>query len=386
MLVRHALLLTLLILAAATPRAAAATTFGADLGRTPNATFTCAVIPAGGWLMPGGGSSCTHFTTSAALFSSAESNLAPAGFGVITKIRVRTGPTVGRMQVVTLRSIKQSTSTGDAGCCWPQYASPIFTPNPNTITEIPTSLPVINVGLLAAYLPIPGSTLPTGPNTDPYGGIHEASTGIGTVENYDGIALSILDPGTPIPAAYDAGTEVGGMVVPAITARTQLSLSGSWNGYFGTATRGMHLLLQATWEPDIDHDGLGDETQDPNVTPTTPAAPTPAAPAADTTPPTVTLKVKNRNLTRALTKGLEVRISCNEPCQATSTITRGHATVGGGTLRFSAAGQQTQYLTIGKRTRKALRRATRAKLTITTTAKDAAGNTAHTTVPATLRR
>lgn len=377
------LLLALLLSTTAPSAARAAVIVGADLNRTPNATFTCASIPAGGWLMPGGGTSCTHFTTSAGLYSTAERAIVPAGFGVITKIRVRTGPVVGPMQVVTIRSIKQSTSTGDPGCCWPQYASQVFTPNPNTITEIPTSLPVINVNLLAAYLPAPGGTLPSGPNTDPYGGIHEASNGINSVENYDGIALSILDPTTPIPAAYASDNTPGGMFFPAVTTRSQLSLSGSWNGYFGTATAGMHLLLQATWEPDADRDGLGDETQDRSVGPAPGGG---GGTAADTTAPTVKLAIPSRKLSRAITKGLEVRVTCSEACRTTTTVTRGKATVASGVMQFAAAGRQSQYLTLGKKTRRALRSARTAKLTLRTTATDAAGNTGVTTRTTTLRR
>ena len=107
----------------------------------------------------------------------------------------------------------------------------------------------------------------------------------------------------------------------AVTTRSQLSLSGSWNGYFGTATAGMHLLLQATWEPDIDRDGLGDETQDPNVGAAPGGgggqAPGGGGTAADTTAPTVKLAIPSRKLRRAITKGLEVRVTCSEPCRAT---------------------------------------------------------------------
>ena len=151
-------------------------TVGTDLARPANATFTCAVIPAGPMMLPTGAQTCTHFTTSATMLPPSETNVVPqdaGGYGVITRVRVKTGAVSGPMQVVTFRSLRQSQSTGKPGCCWPQYATPVFTLPAQTTVEIPASLPVMNDTLLEAYLPSPGSDLPSGPNTDPYGGIHE---------------------------------------------------------------------------------------------------------------------------------------------------------------------------------------------------------------------
>lgn len=386
-------------LALAAPGAEAAqVTVGADLNRPANGTFTCASIPAGGWLMPSGATSCTHFTTAAGLFSTAESDIVPAGFGVITRIRVKTGPVTGPMQVVTFRSIKQSQSTGEPGCCWPQYATQTFTPGPNTITEIPTSLPVINVNLLAAYLPIPGSQLPSGPNTDPYGGIHEASTGIQAVENYDQIALSVLDATTPVPAQVDATDVSGGMFWPPLQTRDMRLLTLGQNGN-GSATRGAHVLLQGTWEPDIDRDGLGDDTQDPQVVQPGTGAAGGGAQQADKAAPALKLKAPARTLGGLRSKGLRVTVTSDEACKATVRLllSRTHAkrlgivaaakpvTVGKATASIPA-GARSVTVKLTTKARKALRRAAKVKLTVEVRAKDAAGNTATKTLSRTFRR
>lgn len=376
--------------ALAVPAAEAAqVTFGTDLNRPANGTFTCASIPVGGMLLGIGASSCTHFTTSASLYSTAESDIVPAGFGVVTKVRVKTGPVTGPMQVVTFRSIKQSQSTGFPGCCWPQYASQTFTPAPDTITEIQTSLPVLNVNLLAAYLPMPGSTLPSGPNTDPYGGIHEASTGIQAVENYDQIALSVLSGTTPVPAQVDATTVSGGMFWPAVTTRDTRNVT---DGVSGSATRGAHVLLQGVWEPDIDHDGLGDDTQDAQVT--APAAGgTGTVTPLDRTAPVLQLKAPARKLSTLRAKGLPVTVGCDEACQVTVRLLLGRVqakklgivsaattvTVGKRSINLTGAGTKTVTVKLTAKAKKGLRRARKVTLTVKVDAKDAAGNASQAT-------
>jgi hypothetical protein len=303
------------------------------------------------------------------------------------------------MQIVTFRSIKQSQSTGEPGCCWPQYATQAFTPAPNAITEIPTSLPVINVNLLAAYLPIPGSQLPSGPNTDPYGGVHEASTGIQAVENYDQIALSVLDATTPVPAQVDATDVTGGMFWPPLQTRDMRLLTLGQNGN-GSATRGAHILLQGTWEPDVDRDGLGDDTQDPRVVQPGTGGAGGGTPQADKAAPALKLKAPARTLGALRSKGLPVTVTSNEACQATVRLLLGRSrakklgiiaaatpvTVGKRAVRLAGAGTKVVTVKLTAKAKQRLRGARRVTLTVKVDAKDAAGNASRATRTVTFRR
>lgn len=121
-----------------------AVVFGANLDRPDDATLTCGVIPPFITLGP---TTCTYFTTSATLYPPSEVNIVPRGFGVITRVRVRTGRVSGPMRVVTFRSMRQSSSTGEPGGCGPQYASATFTPPADAVTEQVVHLPVMNASL-----------------------------------------------------------------------------------------------------------------------------------------------------------------------------------------------------------------------------------------------
>lgn len=398
--------LVLALLALAAP-AQASVTLGADLSRPANAPFTCATLPAGTWLMPIGATSCTYYTTSAQMYPPKEVNIVPqdgGGYGVITKVRVKTGAVSGPMQVVTFRSMRQSQSTGDPGCCWPQYASPVFEPPADSVYELPTQLPVMNDTLLETYLPMPGTTLPIGPNTDPYGGLHEASTGLQGIQNYDQIALSILSPTATIPAEYDGSPEaLGGMFWPNLSS-TDMRILGLTATGNGSAVAGVHLLLQAVWEPDVDRDGLGDETQDQQIgagTQTPPAGGGADAPVtvSDVKAPALTLKPAKTPLRDLRRRGLGVTVTCDEGCTLAARLLMARPlahrlglaaaakplAVGRGSASLSAAGKATLRIALTKRTRTALARVRSVRLTLEIVATDTKGNAAKRTRQLTFR-
>lgn len=97
-------------------------------------------------------------------------NVVPLGGGTLTAVRIKTGPITGKMQVVTLRFIRHPSSTGLPGGPFFVAASQVFTPQANTISEIPMNIPVK----------------------------HELDKASG-VYNYDVMALSVLDPDVPMP-------------------------------------------------------------------------------------------------------------------------------------------------------------------------------------------
>ncbi len=204
------------------PVARAQQSFGADLNRPPNATFTCERYPV---LVPFFGvsslamadpRSCTW--TSAGTFGDLRETANVPGDGIVTQVRVRTGPSVGPMQVVILRSLSdaptQETLPAPSQCCQIPVASQIFVPVPNAITTVPVNLPVT---------------------------ASRNARGIGT---FDAIGLSILAPNVAVPA-HDTVAQDGGPLStgfsPAVAVGTQ---TVERNG-----AKGVQLLLNADWVP-----------------------------------------------------------------------------------------------------------------------------------------
>jgi hypothetical protein len=170
------LLLAVALAFAAVP-AAGATTFGADLSRPANATFTCGQVPPFGiWI---GAQSCTWGTVTSQLGTAKETFVVPAGNGTLTQVRVRVGPVTGPMKVVVLRALRQPNAPPDGGaaCCKLVAETQVFTPAANAITTLPVSIPVRH------------DLTP-----DPASGLY----------NFDQLALSVLAPGVPVPA-HDTG-------------------------------------------------------------------------------------------------------------------------------------------------------------------------------------
>ena len=143
---------------------------GADLRRPANAAYGCEALPStdafGGRLfLPTGAATCTYLATGG-LASQAEVPQARFPGGVVTAVRVKAGPVVGPLQVTVLR-----TNRGGLGfqCCYWAAQSQVFTPAPNTITQV-------------------GVRLPMRADLDPQVG-----------ETVDYLGLTVLAPGVPIP-------------------------------------------------------------------------------------------------------------------------------------------------------------------------------------------
>ena len=178
------------IIALCAPVAAGAATFGADLSRPADSTLDCTIAPSSTlYVVPSGADTCTWWTTgSEGGADTSEGHVVPYGGGTITAARVKVGPTTGPMQFVVMRSLRHPGSLDYPACCFPVGASAVFTPAANGITEVP-----MNVA--------------TRHDTDPASGIN----------NYDHIAISVLEPGVPVPAdftgfSFDAPT--GGAFYP----------------------------------------------------------------------------------------------------------------------------------------------------------------------------
>jgi hypothetical protein len=180
---RIAVVASVLALTACVPAAAGAVTFGADLNNAPNNPTTCGegIFPY--ISAPMGSPSCMYFSG-----APGPSSYAPAS-GTITAVHVRVGAVTGPMQAVVMRSIYQN-KAGDPGhpyfaCCFVERYGPIFTPQANTVTTIPTSLPV---------------TEEATPGPEDF-----TTTAAG-----DFLALSVLAPNVPIPAFGDGQSAYAG--------------------------------------------------------------------------------------------------------------------------------------------------------------------------------
>lgn len=156
------------------PAQSGAATVGANLNRPANATYGCETLPSvnafgGRFFLPSGVNTCTYVSVGS-LGGTSEVAQAPSGGGLVTRVRVKTGPTVGPVQATVSRA-SRNTIAGFA-CCFFAGASQVFTPQPNTVTQIPVRLPV-------------RSDL----NPDPQVG-----------ETVDYLGITVLAPNVPIPA------------------------------------------------------------------------------------------------------------------------------------------------------------------------------------------
>jgi uncharacterized membrane protein YgcG len=195
------------------PASAGAVTFGADLSAASNNPATCSQL---------GTSSCMFFSG-----APGPTFYAPAT-GTVTAVRVKTGDFAqGPMQIVVMRSLYQN-HAGDPGhpyfaCCFVEEYGPTFTPAPNAITTVPTSLPVAED--------------PTPPPED-------------TTTNARGdfLALSVLAGDVPIPANADGSSFYSGYA-PAPNPST--TPAPSPNPIFATTNgSGYHMMMNADLTPD----------------------------------------------------------------------------------------------------------------------------------------
>jgi hypothetical protein len=147
---------------------AQAVAIGPDLNAyTANVTYGCEAVPSN-WLgtrfyYASNQPSCTYLASSVNI-----QNVPQAQFpgGVLTAVRVKTGPGTGPMQASILRATR---SAAGFQCCYHAAESQVFTPPANTIATVPVRLPMRN-------------------DLDPKFG-----------ETVDYLAITVLQPGVPIP-------------------------------------------------------------------------------------------------------------------------------------------------------------------------------------------
>jgi hypothetical protein len=203
----------LVVLAAAPSSASATTTFGANLGRAPDNPYTCGSF---------GFQSCSWESIQ---LTTGESGFPPVGTGRISRVRVRVGSVTGPMQIVVEEALRQD-NPADPGhptyaCCKAINLSQVFTPAPNAITTV------------AVNLPVRQDAAPD-PNTGYYVDDH--------------LALSVLDPNVPIPASSDGNASDGGWF-PAWQLGQERCCP------YGTA--GFVILFNADWDPADSAPGTG---------------------------------------------------------------------------------------------------------------------------------
>ncbi|MCU0307032.1 MAG: hypothetical protein MUE51_04540 [Thermoleophilia bacterium] len=192
--------------------AGATTTFGTDLGRAPDDRMVdCTVLPPYG--VPTFTDSCTWYST----LSEAENHIVPLGVGVITRARVRMGSVTGPMQFAIGRAqLDRNKEPGhQLMCCVWREAGPVFTPTPNAVTEVTLNVPVEHVRDFQSNQDL-----------------------------FDNLALSVLQPGVPIPAAPAVGglniTSTAGACWPAVQRGNSYCMPGGPGRYA--------VLFNADWE------------------------------------------------------------------------------------------------------------------------------------------
>lgn len=275
-----ALLVAALTLGLILPPSAAAEleTFGTDLTRSANSARTCETGFFDPALIAGTGfpytpyASCTWWSVGG--IQGTGNSIVPHGGGTVTRIRVKVGAVTGRMQVVALRLMRHPGSLADPACCLPAGSGPVFTPTANAVTELAVDLPVK----------------------------HETDARTG-VTLYDVLALSVLDPGVPVPAEAtgDGGWSgvVGGMF-PAYVPGTEAAVG------YGAIMPG-HVLLSADLEPSA--------ISDPPRTPTPLTTPAPGA------------VIRGGSTAIAHSGALRIKISCDRTtgCLGRVVVTRGRS-------------------------------------------------------------
>ena len=193
--------------------ASATTTFGADLTRVPDDNMVdCTILPP--WGVPTYATTCTWYST----ISDAENDIVPVGVGVITRARVRVGSVTGPMQFVIGRAqVDRNKEPGhQLLCCVWRAAGPVFTPAANSITTVTLNEPVEQVRDFQSNQDL-----------------------------FDNLALSVLEPGVPIPAApVGAGglniTSTAGACWPAVQRGNSYCMPGGPGRYA--------VLFNADWE------------------------------------------------------------------------------------------------------------------------------------------
>ena len=193
-------------------QAGATTTIGTDLRRVPDDRMVdCTTLPPYG--VPTYAGTCTWYST----ISSTENHIVPLGLGVITRARVRVGRITGLMQFVVGRAqLDRNKPPGQRLlCCVWRTAGPVFTPAPNAITAVTLNEPVKQVRDFQSNQDL-----------------------------FDNLALSVLQPGVPIPAAPTVSgfgtTSTAGACWPAVQRGNAYCMPGGPGNYA--------VLFNADWE------------------------------------------------------------------------------------------------------------------------------------------
>jgi len=191
---------------------AATVTFGANLARIPDNAATC-VSPQVQLIVQS--PTCTVESTNVA---TGESGFPPIGEGIVSRVRVRVGPTTGPMQIVLEEALRQDNpfepGRPNYACCTLAAASPVFTPAANAITTVP-----VNFRVLQAIRPDENGFY---------------------IDQH--LALSVLDPTVPIPASRSPSASMGAWY-PAwgSIGEQKVGPAGSFVG--------ADLLINADWDP-----------------------------------------------------------------------------------------------------------------------------------------
>lgn len=188
---------------------AATVTFGADLNRPADNPLVC-------------GRTLIFFTSTGCSITSVniatgESGFPPAGEGTVSAVRVRVGPVTGPMRIVVEQALRQDNpfepGKPNYACCSVVAMSPVFTPTANAITQIPVNFRVRQ------------------DLTPDENGLY--------VDQH--LALSVLDPSVPIPAALDANSSFS-VWVPAWQSVGEQRVNPAGNS-------GLNVLMNADWDP-----------------------------------------------------------------------------------------------------------------------------------------
>jgi hypothetical protein len=241
------------------PASAGAVTFGADLNALPaqNAPNTTCAAPPPDAIFGAGSPSCMW----SYIGNGTNSLVAPAG-GVVNSVRVKVGPTTGKMRVNVIRFLFRQ--TGDnahpftAGPFLEAYG-PEFTPAANAVTSVPT-----NLSMKEDSTPAPND--------------------LQTIQVIDALALEVEESTVPFPFFTGAGL----LTYPVYPGPTSQGVQApSPNGLPTFLTYGRGVLMQADLTPDTPVPAGGGNIPPSGLPQVLPAAP--AAPALSPVLPTVRL-------------------------------------------------------------------------------------------------
>jgi len=130
---------------------------------------------------------------SSIVVGSASESLTAPGTGTVTTVRVKTGANAGPMQINVVRFLFRQTGNSaqpELDCCFVEAYGPEFIPAANTVTTVPTNLPVV--------------VEPTPPPEDTH-----------TIAATDQLVLSSLNPNVQVPLF---ATKNGGKTTSAFSA------------------------------------------------------------------------------------------------------------------------------------------------------------------------